>query len=602
LSSAKASGLVSLSGAKIGGDFNCANGTFQNRTEAGEGIALGAGNAEIGHDCVLENAKVSGQVTLMSSKIGGDFNCIDSVFGNRTVNGDGTALNFERAEIDGIVFFRGAQSKVSGQVALAGAKIRGDLDCAGATFENRTAAGDGVALTANNAEIGRDCILQNSKISGLVSLISAKIRDNFNCTDATFDNRTERGERDALNVQRAEIGGAVLLRGPNFKASGQVDLEGARIGNDLDCERATFENSSRDGKANAFTAVHTEFGAAVLFRRIVSIGAVTLAGAKIGRDLDLRGARLLSPYWYAIRAPGLRVGGYFYLGPSLVLGDLELSYLEVVRGLDWTRLRLPPECTHNSASYQARSALSRLNLSHSNLGAELRAERLTSNVMFEIDLGSTRVATLRDRWPAGWGGDQSDPNRVSLNLDGFAYDRIAHLGEQKAQLDLAASATARVKQLPHRFVALARRAPLLLAGAYARRRRVAPHSVAPSSNSSVRVRTTPPRFSVKARLEWLNLQREGEFFPQPYRHLGRVLRAHGHQGAAREVEIKERSLAPAGFFYRHVVRPLFRWGFGFGLSPGNASITLVAFILAGWLGTLSWTPKMRQVAKVEPCP
>jgi hypothetical protein len=119
LSSAKASGLVSLSGAKIGGDFNCANGTFQNRTEAGEGIALGAGNAEIGHDCVLENAKVSGQVTLMSSKIGGDFNCIDSVFGNRTVNGDGTALNFERAEIDGIVFFRGAQSKVSGQVALA---------------------------------------------------------------------------------------------------------------------------------------------------------------------------------------------------------------------------------------------------------------------------------------------------------------------------------------------------------------------------------------------------------------------------------------------------------------------------------------------------
>ena len=57
------------------------------------------------------------------------------------------------------------------------------------------------------------------------------------------------------------------------------------------------------------------------------------------------------------------------------------------------------------------------------------------------------------------------------------------------------------------------------------------------------------RHSAERRLQWLGLQQlpQGGFYPQPYRHLARVLRAHGHVEAAREVrEFNQRALRQIG--------------------------------------------------------
>jgi hypothetical protein len=372
-----------LNGAKIGSDLDCAGATFENRTQDGSSYALAAASAEVGNQFIMSGTRASGEVSLIGARIRGDLDCINATFENRTEGGDGSALNAQRAEITGIAFLRGANFRASGRVGLEGVRIGGDLDCTDATFDNRREDGAGEALTATNAEIG-NFVFSGAKASGQVSLIGTKIRGDLNCIDATFENRAEDGDGHALNVQRAEIAGVAFLRGPNFKASGKVDLEGARINGDLDCDRAYFEN----GSANAFVAINTELGTHLLLRRVVVIGGIILSGSRIGRNLDLRGSRLLSPRSYAITAINLHVTGRIILGPAIVLGDLSFQHTEVAGGLDWTRLQLPRECTYNGELYQARAGRSRLSLANANIGTELRAERLTSEIGLDIDLAA----------------------------------------------------------------------------------------------------------------------------------------------------------------------------------------------------------------------
>jgi hypothetical protein len=671
----KASGSVTLMGAKIGGSLHCDDATFENRTAEGTGYALEVGSAGIRTDFTLRRVKTAGLVSLIGAKIGGDLDCEDGSFDNRTEDGKGFCLGFERAEIDGIVFLRGTQVKALGQVNLAGAKIGGDLDCAGATFENRTGDGTGAALSATGAEIGNDFIMNGAKASGRVGLVGAKIGGDLDCSDANFENWTEDGTGAALIAERVKIGGAaflsgakftalgqvdlmgaeiggtlvcedatfenrtengtgyalladnlsidgdVLLRGARFKASGRVGLTAASIGGTLDCERATFANRTPSGHANTLVADNTEIGTDLSFRRAVSIGGISLSGGRIGRDFDVRGARLLSPRSYAISAINLRVAGRVSLGPSIVLGDLSLQHMDVVGGLDWSRLFLPREYTYDGELYQTRAGRSHFSLANSHIGTELKAERLTSVVPLEIDLGGAHVATLCDRWPAGWSADSMSTRRVSLNLDGFVYDRIAHLPAEEASARLVVQVGAwaehfaewtvmeatrirsavmdpggwlsrTAEQAPRLAMALRRCggpvrtaiSPLAIFAAWLWRQAVlALGQVFRRGIDWARRVVLRPHYSAETRLQWLALQRGG-FFPQPYRHLARVLRAQGHERAARQVGIAEGWKATAGFWHR-LLRPLFGYGFGFGLSPGRASFTLVLFVVVGWLGT-----------------
>ena len=85
-------------------------------------------------------------------------------------------------------------------------------------------------------------------------------------------------------------------------------------------------------------------------------------------------------------------------------------------------------------------------LSNGRIGLSLRMREMTSRVgRLHIDVGAARVATLDDDWPSGWGGARAlRPRRrkrrrlfrrgaaarelplpVTLNLDGFVYERFA---------------------------------------------------------------------------------------------------------------------------------------------------------------------------------
>jgi hypothetical protein len=223
-----ADGSIWLLAASISGDLQCGAATLKSEAKDGSGHSLVADNAEFGGQVNLSTAKVSGQVVLSGTRIGRDLN------------------------LNGV--------SALGQIGLAAAKIGGDLNCASAILENRTEDGTGTTLEASNAEIGGNVFISGASVSGRIGLNNIKIGGDFICEHSTFANRTDDGTGDAVSAELAQIGGGALLRGASFNAQGRVDLIGATIRGDVDCSDASFENRTNEGDGTALTFERTTIG------------------------------------------------------------------------------------------------------------------------------------------------------------------------------------------------------------------------------------------------------------------------------------------------------------------------------------------------------
>jgi hypothetical protein len=129
-------GYVSFAGAKIGGDLNCASGTFRNRAEDGSAIALDCNNIEVIANAVLsEGFRSEGAVSFLGAKIGGLLDCRGGTFVNCTGDGMGSALNFQNARIEGNVRLSGGFAS-EGKVNFYAARVKGNFSCAEGCFRN----------------------------------------------------------------------------------------------------------------------------------------------------------------------------------------------------------------------------------------------------------------------------------------------------------------------------------------------------------------------------------------------------------------------------------------------------------------------------------
>ena len=178
-----------------------------------------------------------------------------------------------------------------GTVWLMGVRIGGDLDCAGAALDG----GGGAALTAQGAEITGDVFLRawdgkngthRFAAKGTVWLGGARIGGNLDCAGADLDG----GGAAALNAQGAEIKGSVLLRAwdgkdgtHRFTAKGRVWLFGTRIGGRLECHGADLGDlNARELRVDNDVRFQPRLSGWALFPR-----------AQIGGSLDLEGLTLL---------------------------------------------------------------------------------------------------------------------------------------------------------------------------------------------------------------------------------------------------------------------------------------------------------------------
>jgi hypothetical protein len=413
-----------------------------------------------------------------------------------------------------------------GGVSLADSDIRGEVWLRGATVS----AGEGDAFRAQSTRFGALVALDEGfTAEGEVSLMGAKIAGPLQMTNAVLKAASAGDSHRALIGEQSQIGGAVRLNG--IQVTGFITFENATIAGNFECSNALI-----DSKEDALRIFNAVIGTDMLLRNSTVIGLINMSGAQIGRDLWIHEAKLIEPLGArrALSAPNLRVSGSLNLDSVLVLGTLWLEHIEVSRLLNCTALTFADRIEVDDRCYNPDlSEPIQFVLSHAHIGSTLKFNKLTSTVdKLTIDLGGARVVTLDDRWPEGWGDEAARSGRVELDLDGFTYERIEALqqsGSEKQKDDQA----------------------------------------------------TLPTNWLRMRLQWLDLQK-GQFVHQPYRHLAKVLRAQGHDVEARTVLIEELWKAPTTRL-NSLPRFLFGLGFGFGLAPLRAFLSLLTFVVLGWI-------------------
>ena len=546
------------------------------RVTAGEGDAIGAQAGRFGGVVIFADGfQAEGVIWLMGAQVAGTLDMNGARLSNRAADGSGGTLAADTASVGGSVLLRNGFTSEGG-VSLRGARIGNSLECDGATLINGTEDGYGIALGADHAEIAGAVLLrQGFSAQGVLSFIGAKIGGNIECDGAALSNATRDGTGAVLSAENATIGGAVLLR-HGFTAHGCISLLAASINSNVECCGAHLENWSASGSRETLRLTNAEVAGDVLLNHgFVSRGYVSLWGSKIKRDLDCSSATFIGPSPLAgarvtagaVVATNLVVAGDVKLISTSVLGRIDGEHLDVGGSLVWDGLRFPHSIEHEKTTFHyqhGEDAPPRLLLAHARIGVAIVARDLTSDMPLAIDLGGARTGTLDDDgYPAGWGvGRERRGELGRLELDGFVYDRIGHLPPEEGDFGAVMSVLGR-------WITV-----------------FAPHESVARSLHMLRRLLQIRRAPVRRRLDWVEQQHRqaGDFHPQPYRHLEKVFRAQGHYHAAREIAIAEQWATPASNSVSRLLRPLWGVGFGFGLSPVRATLTLLILLGLGTAG------------------
>ena len=400
----------------------------------------------------------TGEVRLGGAKIGGQLDCTGGTFEN--------ALYADGATVDGDVFLRN-RFHATGEVRLLAAKIGGQLDCSGGTFENAK----GIALVADRATVDGDVFLRSGfRATGELRLVGARIVGNLDCQGGTF----EKAKGKALNADSATVYGSVFLSslpqaegGLRFHATGEVLLAGAKIGGQVECSGGTFKNA--EGIAlnanratvggSVFLSIISQAGGVLRFH---ATGEVRLLGAKIGGQLDCSGGIFENANGHALHADSalhaLNADSAIIDGP-VFLGDGFHATGQV--RLAGAKIGGPLNCSGGTFEKGEGFAL---NLERATVTGTFLLRGPRTRSAGTMNLGYANVGELVD-------DEESWPGNEKLYLDGFVYGRFA--GDAPWQ--------------------------------------------------------------ARDRLRWLGLQ--PGFWPQPYEQLVRVLREMGHEREAREVAI-----------------------------------------------------------------
>jgi hypothetical protein len=142
---------------------------------------------------------------------------------------------------------------------------------------------------------------------GAVNLRGAHIGGQFNCDGAKLCNSSG----PALSAGALHVDQNMFLRGgftaTGSRGSGAVNLRGAHIGGRLDCTRADLHNDS----GPALLADGLQVGQDMQCDRLTADGGVVLGG-HIGRLLSFEGATLDNRGGIALSSDGLRVDGTMF--------------------------------------------------------------------------------------------------------------------------------------------------------------------------------------------------------------------------------------------------------------------------------------------------
>ena len=193
-----------------------------------------------------------GELRLTRARIGRDLNC-DRMQQRPSSKFSGTLpcrLIADGAQIGGNVILTGGVDAL-GELRFRGAQIQGDLCASGAHIaaELDASGARGVALNLDRAVIAGQVLLDAGfSAAGQVRLQRARIGGDLDATGAGFDAVGDAGWGDAAAVllDRAHIGGALILRQLQRPLEG-TSLVDARVGSLIDDAQAWGTHHTLDG-------------------------------------------------------------------------------------------------------------------------------------------------------------------------------------------------------------------------------------------------------------------------------------------------------------------------------------------------------------------
>jgi cytoskeletal protein CcmA (bactofilin family) len=529
-----AKGEVCLQGASINGDLISDDASFKNCG----GIAFNADGLSVGGSVFLNRIRTQGQISLECSSIGRKLSCNEAVFENPK----GIAFN-----ADGLYVGSSASLcniKAKGEVRLLCASITTQLLCTGAVFENPK----GKAFNADGLSVGGSAFLDQIKTKGEVRLSGACIGSDLSCEETEFDNPPGNAfVAESLSIK----GNASLCR---IKARGLVCLTGAAIGGRLTCDDADFDNSQFKD-STAFNADNLSTTGNVSLCRIVAKGEVSIVDASIGAILTCEGAKFDNPGANAFTADRLSAEGSVHLRGTNVKGVVRLVGASIGGNLECNDSEFK---NHKDRVLIADRLSVRGNIS-------LRKLKTEGEIFF---CGTTVTGNLECH-----GARFSNEKAKSFNAPNLQISRDLVFNSETEIHGILDLKGAHVNRMADHQSNWPKAGQLYLDG---------------FQYESFAGETTP--MSAIERIEWLRLQPEESFRPQPYEQLAKVFRRLGRESDVRRVLIakqdafrKQSNLYPLTKIWKW----LFKKTVDYGYRPWLAFVYILFFVLVGW-GIFHW--------------
>jgi hypothetical protein len=397
---------------------------------------------------------------------------------------------------------------------------------------------------------------------GEIQLVGARIGNNLDCGAARLRNFPGK----ALRADRIRVRGSVFLRNA-FTAEGEVRLFGAEIGGNLECNDGKFLNAT----GSALSADRASVQGSVFLRDGFSAeGEVRLLGVQVGGNLECNGGRFKKGPGMALNADRISVKGNLLLhGGFSAEGEVHLVGAQIGNNLacDAGTFKNAGGTALNADSINARGFVFMRN----GFSAEGEVNLLSAQVgdNLECDGGSFKNA----------GGQALNADRISVQGDVLLRRGFAAEGEVR----LASSVTkgtvvwTGVKNPQGASLNLSHAS----AGAILDDQASWPSAGKLALDGFAYDYVVAGLTDTKSRLKWLALQEP--FTPGPYRQLAEVMRNAGHdRGALRVLFTMEDRL----WQERSFPASLFRWPLslvvGYGYYPLRALTGLVILVLLGW--------------------
>ncbi len=253
--------------------------------------SLRAEQLEVHGNLILDGLTAT-SVNFHSASIAG----IVSLDGAVLTNPGGTTLSAGRVTV-GQSMSCGSGFTSTGMIFLIGAKISHSLSFTGATLTNTSAKQ--WALNAQGMNVNYVLFLGSSlsdpggfTAAGGLRLVGARIDGFMCCWDAHITGlKTENRTYWAIAAQGLTVTENLLLN-RRFTADGEIDLNNARIGEEINLEGATLTNS----QGRALSADRLVTGGRVLCSNGFNAhGTVSMAESKLSGSLDFTGALLGEP-------------------------------------------------------------------------------------------------------------------------------------------------------------------------------------------------------------------------------------------------------------------------------------------------------------------